>query len=87
MDKNSNKSNGFVKGLLIGGLIGAAAAMLFAPMSGKSLRKKIGRKTDDILDDVNQYAQTGKEKAEELFREGREKVGSLIEDAKKIIKS
>ncbi|MGE5812224.1 MAG: YtxH domain-containing protein, partial [Ignavibacteria bacterium] len=45
MIKNSEKSNGFVKGLLIGGLIGAAAAMLFAPMSGKRLRKKIGRKT------------------------------------------
>lgn len=80
-------SNGFIKGLLIGGLIGAAAAMLFAPMSGKRLRKKIGHKKDDILDDVNQYVETGKEKAEELFRGGKEKVESLIEDAKKIVKS
>ncbi len=80
-------SNGFIKGLLIGGLIGAAAAMLFAPMSGKRLRKKISHKKDDILDDVNQYVETGKEKAEELFRGGKEKVESLIEDAKKIVKS
>ena len=87
MNKHSEGSNGFVKGLVIGGIIGAAAAMLFAPMSGKRLRKKIGRKKDDILDDVNEYVETGKEKAEELFREGKEKVESLIEDAKKIVKS
>jgi gas vesicle protein len=84
---HNSRSNVFIKGLLIGGLIGAAAAMLFAPMSGKRLRKKIGQKKDDILDDVNQYVETGKEKAEELFREGKEKVESLIEDAKKIVKS
>ncbi len=79
--------NGFVKGLLIGGLIGAAAAMLFAPMSGKKLRRKIGQKKDDILDDVNEYVETGKEKAEGLFREGKEKVESIVEEAKKIVKS
>lgn len=38
-----------VKGLVIGGLIGAALGILYAPRSGKETREEIGRTTDELL--------------------------------------
>jgi gas vesicle protein len=37
------------KGLLIGGLIGVIAGILFAPKSGKETREDISRITDDLI--------------------------------------
>jgi gas vesicle protein len=38
-----------VKGLVIGGLIGAAIGILFAPKSGKETRQDIAGKADELL--------------------------------------
>jgi len=45
----SGKNGDFLKGLLIGGLIGAIAGILYAPKSGKETREDIARTTDDLL--------------------------------------
>ena len=45
----SEKNGDFLKGLLIGGLIGAIAGILYAPKSGKETREDIARTTDDLL--------------------------------------
>jgi gas vesicle protein len=45
----SEKNGDFFKGLLIGGLIGAIAGILYAPKSGKETREDIARTTDDLL--------------------------------------
>jgi gas vesicle protein len=42
-NEQTNHSNKFLLGALIGGMVGAAAALLFAPKSGKEFR-------DDLLD-------------------------------------
>ncbi len=38
-----------VKGLLVGGLIGAALGILFAPKSGKETRQDIADKAEEVL--------------------------------------
>ena len=87
MNRQANKMNGFLTGLLVGGIIGSALAMLFTPITGRRLRKKISQKTDDIIEDVNSYIETGKEKAEEFIKEGKRKTESIINEAKKLVSS
>ncbi|HTZ40519.1 MAG TPA: YtxH domain-containing protein [Syntrophales bacterium] len=38
----------WLEGLLIGGLAGMVVGMLFAPMSGKETRQKLGEKATDL---------------------------------------
>jgi len=45
----SDRGVDFVKGLVIGGLIGAVLGVLYAPKSGKETREDIARKTEDLM--------------------------------------
>jgi len=45
----SERNGDLLKGLIIGGLIGAALGILYAPKSGKETREDIARKTEDLL--------------------------------------
>lgn len=84
--KNDGRSNGFFLGVLVGGFLTGVAALLFAPTSGKKLRRKISDKAEDFYEDAQEYYETGKDKAEEIYREGKKKVSDIVEDAKKIVK-
>lgn len=87
MAREHKNINGFITGVLVGGVVGGVVAMLFTPWSGRKLRKNISRKTEEIIEDVNSYISTGKEKADELFKEGKKKADSIITEAKKIVSS
>jgi gas vesicle protein len=80
-----NSAGKFLTGFFIGGLFGTVLAMLYAPMDGKKLRKRIVKTTDDILDDVNDYIGTSKAKADEMVKLSRKKAESIISEAKKLI--
>ena len=45
----SDQIEGFVKGIIIGGLIGAAIGILYAPQSGRKTRRDIERNTEELL--------------------------------------
>jgi gas vesicle protein len=45
----SERNGDLIKGLFIGGLIGAVLGILYAPKSGKETREDIARTTDDLL--------------------------------------
>ncbi len=48
----------FLVGATIGGVIGAAVALLFAPLSGRELRVQIGDRTQAFAADIRQAANT-----------------------------
>lgn len=48
----SNQIEGFIKGIFLGGLIGAAIGILFAPKSGRETREDINRKADELVTKV-----------------------------------
>jgi gas vesicle protein len=48
----SNQIEGFIKGIFVGGLIGAAIGILFAPKSGRETREEINRKADELVTKV-----------------------------------
>jgi gas vesicle protein len=48
----------FIIGATVGGLIGAAIGLLFAPSSGEDLRGKIGDRSQNFAADIRQAANT-----------------------------
>jgi gas vesicle protein len=48
----------FLIGTLVGGLVGAVLALLFAPSSGTELRGQITERTNGIANEIRQAANT-----------------------------
>jgi gas vesicle protein len=57
-DKNTN----ILVSFLIGGIIGAGLALLFAPQSGRKTRKQIAEMADEVKDYATDYTKKLKEK-------------------------
>jgi gas vesicle protein len=83
---------GFIKGIVVGGLIGSAAALLFAPKSGKETQEDIKRKArlvkHDIDTTIDQMQQdlvgridNLKDVAKELGNEAKQESAGLIKRA------
>jgi len=89
MKNNSRKIGG---AFLLGGVIGAAVALLYAPNSGAETRKEISRTArrvknstvdliEDAIDDVNEFTSDLRRKASDVIGQGVE----LSDKAKKEI--
>jgi len=94
----TKKTSGFVLSFLIGGVIGSAIALMYAPKSGKNLRNDIGRKTTELIDQVKKLtydswngakdtAETTFESANEFLNSGVDKIVSKAERVKDSFKS
>lgn len=74
MQEEQTKPSGRFKYFLIGGVVGAASALLFAPKSGRETREFISAKTRDSKDAVREGARTMSKKLDESKEHLREKV-------------
>jgi len=63
---------------LVGGLIGAVVALLFAPKAGKALRKDI----KDLASDTREMIGTTLNRGKELYEGSKSAVKSVIEAGK-----
>ena len=86
----SGNSSGFIIGAVVGGIIGAAAALFMAPKTGKELRsdfneqaKSIGEKTEKLrrtaIEKGNGIAEAAKEKSNSVTQLVSEKSSDLLE--------
>jgi gas vesicle protein len=82
MSQENNFGSGLFVGLLFGGALGAALALLYAPKTGKELRQDIKSRTDDYLDEADKYIAEAKDKAIHLINDGKKKSEKLIKEAK-----
>jgi gas vesicle protein len=76
MCKEKEHENLF-SGMMLGGLVGIALGILFAPLAGERTRSKIKEKLeefdfDDILNRFSEAFQAGKEEALKVAREEEE---------------
>lgn len=86
----SGERNEYFKGLMvgsiIGGAVGAVIALLFAPKSGKELRKDIADITNELYQRTTNYFADVQQKVDqevwETVNEGRQKAQNIIESAK-----
>ena len=86
MSNESDKVGLFASGLILGGIIGSALGILYAPDSGKRTRKRIQRRSDELVDDVVKYAQQSKDKAEDIVEDGKKRVEELLDEATTLLK-
>ncbi len=56
-----------VKGLVIGGLVGVAIGILFAPKSGKETRQDIACKADEFLAKAKEEYEKAAEKSKSMY--------------------
>jgi gas vesicle protein len=68
---------------LLGGVVGAGLALLFAPQSGRDTRQKIRDLADDVQEKSTEYVKQAKEKAASLVEEGK----GYYDEKKSILKS
>jgi gas vesicle protein len=101
LDKNmitEQKSKKFFISFLLGGAVGGAIALLYAPKSGKHLRNDISRGTEKIIkdgkrftsrswNDVKDFAGNTYEKAGNLVNAGMDTISEQTENVKDAINS
>lgn len=78
----NNSVKGFLIGFLAGGTIGAIAALLTTPKSGKELRGDIKQKSGEYLDEADKYFTEKKNQAGKMFNEGKRKFTMIVNDVK-----
>lgn len=83
MSDNNSDFGAFVSGFLIGGLVGAAVSLLFAPQSGEETRTLIYDKGIELKDQAGVVMDDTRARAESLAKEAK----YLAEDLQKRGKS
>jgi len=84
----SDRAGDFLKGVLIGGVIGAVMGILYAPKSGRETREDIGRKAEELVAKAKEEYEQALEKSRKTYETAvsrlkkieeaaREKVGEL----------
>lgn len=82
MSCENRSFKGFLIGFLAGGTIGAIAALLTTPKSGKELREEIVNKSEEYLDAADKYITETKLKAGSIINEGKRKFTLMMNDVK-----
>jgi gas vesicle protein len=79
----SNKMDGkdFLMGAVVGGLLGAMAALLLAPKSGRELRKDITDQYGTISEKTQQIANTVSDKTQQIASTVGEKTAIIAKTA------
>ena len=78
MRDNNSKAKTFLLGALIGGAVGAVTALLFAPKSGKELRRDIVDSTTEMYDKANDLIQESKQKAQNIIESAKRQADSIL---------
>lgn len=102
MEENNNGSytRGFLMGALVGGAIGGIVALLFAPKSGRELRRDIADKTEEVYDKAQKYftkddeaprefddvINEGRLRAERIVTSARTQAENILESAEQVLK-
>ena len=77
----SAKGGGFIIGLALGALVGAAAALLLAPESGEDLRKDISEKGDELKSKAQQQVDALQEQGRIVLSDNVKKAQQVVQEA------
>lgn len=81
--REESASKDFLLGALVGGIIGAATALLLAPKSGTELRGTISEQATTLKDKSADLSQTAKDKTSELSKKVSDQSNQLLSKVKK----
>lgn len=77
MPKDDRRDEGFLVGLVLGGLIGAGVALILGGEDKEKIRKSLKEKGAKLLKNLEEVVEEKKEKAEEVKEETEKKVEQL----------
>ena len=78
----NNGGSEFFAGLVIGGLVGAAIALLMAPQTGEETRAQIRDASADFKDRANATMADAREKAEAITADARGRAEDIVAEAR-----
>ena len=78
-----NGGGEFFAGLVIGGMVGAAMALLMAPQSGEATRSQIRSAGLEIKDRATETMLEAREKAEAITADARRRAEDMLNEARK----
>jgi gas vesicle protein len=82
MSDNNADLGAFLAGFVIGGLVGAATALILAPQSGQETRSQITSKSRELQRTGEEQVRHYRELADSYSKEYRDKVGDAVSDAR-----
>lgn len=85
MSENNMNGKDFLLGAVVGGLLGAATALLLAPKSGRELRSDISDQYHTISEKTQKIASDVSEKTQKLAGEVTEKSQEIVGKAKEVV--
>ena len=75
MNEQNNDFGAFLAGFVIGGLVGAATALILAPQSGDEMRAQLAQKSVDLRDIGTERAHQYQERAHTAVSDVRHRAG------------
>ena len=84
MSDNNNDLGAFLAGFVIGGLVGAATALILAPRSGEEIRSQIAGKSRELRSTGGERVAHYRERAEQSFADAS---GRVQEQARIVLDS
>ena len=82
MSENSNDLGAFLAGFVIGGLVGAATALILAPQSGEETRGQIAVRSNELRQAGGERVQQYRDAAGNYTQEYRDRAGSAFEESR-----
>jgi gas vesicle protein len=68
----ANRGDSFLKGLVLGGIIGGVLGVLYAPKSGKETRDELSVESDKLLNQFKSDIENAKKAALKSFDQGKD---------------
>lgn len=87
MSDNDAEIGAFMAGFVIGGLVGAATALILAPQSGAETRAQIAMRSDEMRQAGEQQFADYKRKAGESVSDAQERARIVLDEGKHKITS
>ncbi len=81
MSEQNNEFGAFLAGFVIGGLVGAATALILAPQSGDEMRAQLTQKSYDLRDMSVERAQQYQERAHTAVSDVRHRASDATTQA------
>ncbi len=78
-DEEKSGVTSFLTGAFIGGIVGAALAMLFTPMTGEETRDLLKKKSKDFGKKVDKVKENIEPKVNQVKRDVKEKIREMVE--------
>jgi len=82
MSDNNSDFGAFLAGFVIGGLVGAATALILAPQSGQETRAQIASKGEELREVSSERVQHYRELADSYSQEYMDRADSALAEAR-----